>query len=62
MLAKLERRFARCVSFLASYTYAHSIDGGPSGKDQSDPGPQDATNFQAAADVLQLGGPAAPRD
>ncbi len=47
MLAKLERRFARGVSFLASYTYGHSIDGGPSGNDQNDPGPQDARNLRA---------------
>src|SRR5204862_6765379 len=28
MIGKLERRFARGVSVLASYTYGHSIDGG----------------------------------
>lgn len=47
LLAKLERRFAKGVSLLASYTYGHSIDGGPSGNDQNDPGPQDARNLRA---------------
>jgi hypothetical protein len=37
LLAKLERRFAKGMTLLASYTYGHSIDGGPSANDQNDP-------------------------
>ena len=47
LLAKLERRFTKGMTLLASYTYGHSIDGGGSANDQSDPGPQDARNLQA---------------
>ena len=47
LIGKLERRFARGVSLLASYTYAHSIDGGGNNNDASDPGPQDARNTRA---------------
>ncbi len=46
LLAKLERRFSNGASFLLSYTYGHSIDGGPSGNDMNDPGPQDARNLR----------------
>ena len=47
LLTKLERRYSKGVSLLASYTYGHSIDGGPSGNDQNDPNPQDARNLRA---------------
>ncbi|MDP2997857.1 MAG: TonB-dependent receptor [Bryobacterales bacterium] len=47
LLGKLERRFSRGLSMLASYTYGHSIDDGRSGNDQSDPNPQDARNLAA---------------
>src|SRR5205085_10119754 len=44
MIAKLERRFSKGMTLLASYTYGHSIDGGGNNNDQNDPGPQDARN------------------
>jgi hypothetical protein len=47
LLAKLERRFAKGMSLLASYTYGHSIDGGGNNNDNNDPGPQDARNLRA---------------
>ncbi len=47
LLAKLERRFARGMALLASYTYGHSIDGGANQNDTNDPGPQDARNVRA---------------
>ena len=47
LLAKLERRFSKGVSLLTSYTYGHTIDGGPGGNDSNDPGPQDARNLRA---------------
>jgi len=47
LLAKLERRFAKGMTLLASYTYGHSIDGGGNQNDTNDPGPQDARNLQA---------------
>ncbi|MEP7362040.1 MAG: TonB-dependent receptor [Acidobacteriota bacterium] len=47
LLGKLERRFTNGMTVLASYTYGHSIDGGPSPNDQSDPGPQDSRNLKA---------------
>jgi hypothetical protein len=46
LLAKAERRFSSGFSLLASYTYGHSIDGGSSNNDQSDPGPQDPRNLR----------------
>jgi hypothetical protein len=47
MIAKLERRFSKGMTLLASYTYGHSIDGGGNNNDQNDPGPQDARNTRA---------------
>jgi len=47
LLAKLERRFTKGMTLLASYTYGHSNDGGGRANDQSDPGPQDSRNLQA---------------
>jgi hypothetical protein len=47
LIAKLERRFARGMSMLAAYTYAHSIDGGGNNNDANDPAPQDARDTAA---------------
>jgi len=47
MIAKLERRFSKGMTLLASYTYGHSIDGGGNNNDANDPGPQDARNTRA---------------
>ena len=47
LLAKLERRFTKGMTLLASYTYGHSIDGGGNQNDTNDPGPQDARNVRA---------------
>jgi hypothetical protein len=47
MIAKLERRFSKGMTLLASYTFGHSIDGGGNNNDASDPGPQDARNTAA---------------
>jgi hypothetical protein len=47
MIAKLERRFSKGMTLLASYTYGHSIDGGGNNNDANDPGPQDARNTAA---------------
>ncbi|MBI3683546.1 MAG: TonB-dependent receptor [Acidobacteria bacterium] len=47
LLAKVERRFSGGFNLLASYTYGHSIDGGSSNNDSSDPGPQDSRNLKA---------------
>lgn len=47
LIAKLERRFARGFSLLASYTYGHSIDGGGNQNDQRDPVAQDVRNLRA---------------
>ena len=47
LIAKLERRFSRGLSLLASYTYGHSIDGGPQSSDSNDPTPQDVRNLAA---------------
>jgi hypothetical protein len=47
LLAKLERRFSKGASMLASYTYGHSIDDGKSNNDNNDPAPQDARNLAA---------------
>ena len=47
LVAKLERRFSKGLSMLASYTYGHSIDGGGNTNDNNDPGPQDARNLSA---------------
>ena len=47
--AQLERRFSKGLTFLAAYTYSHSIDNGPSQADNGvgDPGPQNPLNFAA---------------
>ncbi len=47
--AQLERRFNKGLTFLAAYTYSHSIDNGPSQADNGvgDPGPQNPLNFAA---------------
>ena len=47
LLAKLERRFTKGMTLLASYTYGHSIDGGGNQNDTNDPSPQDARNLRA---------------
>ena len=46
LLAKAERRFSKGFGVLAAYTWGHSIDGGSSNNDQSDPGPQDPRNLR----------------
>jgi hypothetical protein len=46
LIAKLEHRFARGLSLLASYTYGHSIDGGNASGDNNDPGPQNVRDLQ----------------
>jgi len=46
LLFKAERRFSSGLSLLASYTWGHSIDGGSSNNDQSDPGPIDPRNLK----------------
>ena len=46
LIAKLERRFTKNLSALASYTYGHSIDGGGNNNDANDPAPQDVRNLQ----------------
>src|SRR6185295_14193126 len=47
--AQIERRFQRGLTFLAAYTYSHSIDNGPSQADNGvgDSGPQNSLNFAA---------------
>ena len=47
--AQLERRFSKGLTFLAAYTYSHSLDNGPSQADNGvgDPGPQNPLNFTA---------------
>lgn len=47
--AQLERRFSKGLTFLAAYTYSHSLDNGPSQADNGvgDPGPQNPLNFAA---------------
>ncbi|MEO7144996.1 MAG: TonB-dependent receptor, partial [Bryobacteraceae bacterium] len=47
LIAKLERRFSKGLSLLASYTYGHSIDGGGNQNDSSDPGPQNVRDLAA---------------
>jgi hypothetical protein len=47
LLGKLERRFAKGLGMLASYTYGHSLDDGKSQNDQNDPIPQDVRNLKA---------------
>jgi hypothetical protein len=47
MIEKLERRFTRGMTLLASYTYGHSIDGGANNNDSDDPAPQDVRNLRA---------------
>jgi hypothetical protein len=47
LLGKLERRFSKGLSMLASYTYGHSLDDGKSQNDQNDPIPQDVRNLKA---------------
>jgi hypothetical protein len=45
LIAKLERRFTKGLSMLVSYTYGHSIDGGPAQGDSNDQTPQDVRNL-----------------
>ena len=47
MVAKLERRFARGLSLLASYTFGHSLDGEGNEHDTNDPAPQNVRNLAA---------------
>ena len=47
LIAKVERRFAKGFSFLTSYTFGHSIDGGGNEHDTSEATPQDARNLRA---------------
>jgi hypothetical protein len=47
LLAKMERRFSKGFTLLASYTYGHSIDDGKSQNDSSDPAAQDVRNLAA---------------
>ncbi|MDX1979795.1 MAG: carboxypeptidase regulatory-like domain-containing protein [Bryobacteraceae bacterium] len=46
LLLKAERRFSGGFSMLTSYTWGHSLDGGSSNNDQSDPGPIDPRNLK----------------
>jgi hypothetical protein len=45
LLARLERRFSGGLTFLASYTYGHSLDNGRNQNDSGDPGPMDSRNM-----------------
>ena len=47
--AQIERRFAKGLGILASYTWGHAIDNGPSSAadDGYDPGPQNPNNLAA---------------
>jgi len=47
MVAKLERRFSKGLSLLASYTLGHSIDGDGNEHDTGDVNPQDVRNLPA---------------
>jgi hypothetical protein len=47
LLGKLEHRFSKGFSVLASYTYGHSIDNGKSQNDSNDPAPQNARDLTA---------------
>ena len=47
LLAKLERRFSKGLSLLASYTYGHSIDGDGNEHDVSDVAPQNVRDLAA---------------
>jgi hypothetical protein len=47
LVAKLERRFAKGLSLLASYTMGHSLDGGGNEHDTSDVTPQNVRNLSA---------------
>ncbi len=47
MVAKLERRFSKGLSLLASYTLGHSIDGDGNEHDTGDVNPQDVRNLAA---------------
>jgi hypothetical protein len=48
MIAKLEKRFSKGLSLLASYTYGHSIDGEPQEHDVNDlTSPQNVRNLAA---------------
>jgi len=45
LLARLERRFSAGLSFLAAYTYGHSLDTSRNQNDSGDPGPMDTRNM-----------------
>jgi hypothetical protein len=47
LIAKLERRFAKGLSLLASYTMGHSLDGEGNEHDTSDVSPQNVRNLAA---------------
>jgi hypothetical protein len=47
MIAKIERRFSKGLSLLASYTFGHSIDGGGNEHDTGDVTPQDVRDLRA---------------
>ncbi|MGH9667464.1 MAG: hypothetical protein ACRD9L_23830, partial [Bryobacteraceae bacterium] len=47
LIAKLERRFSKGASLLASYTFGHSIDGGGNEHDTGDVGPQNVRDLAA---------------
>ncbi len=47
LLAKLERRFSKGLSLLASYTYGHSIDDGRGGNEPGDTAPQNMRDLAA---------------
>ena len=47
LIAKLEKRFAKGLGLLASYTVGHSIDGEGNEHDTNDPAPQNVRNLAA---------------
>jgi Carboxypeptidase regulatory-like domain/TonB dependent receptor len=47
LVSKVERRFSKGLSLLASYTFGHSIDGGGNEHDTGDVTPQDVRNLAA---------------
>jgi hypothetical protein len=47
LVTKLERRFAKGLSLLASYTFGHSLDGQGNEHDTNDPSPQNVHNLAA---------------
>ncbi|MGH9671804.1 MAG: TonB-dependent receptor domain-containing protein [Bryobacteraceae bacterium] len=47
LLARLERKFSNGLSFLAAYTWGHSLDNSRSNNDNGDPGPTNSRDINA---------------